>query len=418
MPITAEENRLLTEVEGDAPMGVLMRENYWIPFARAAGFKAGGPPQRITVLGKDYAVFRAQDGRVGFFDEACPHRGVSLVLARNEGCAIRCIFHGWKIDVSGKLLEAPSQPFGAEEFAAGVKIRAYPVREAGQLLWVWLGEAAEPAFPNLPFFGLPEENLWMTQSFSDCNWLQGVEATIDSVHIGNLHRSWLQVRSQVVGGNSSLALADTLPPRYEVEPAKYGMRAAALRQMSDGGDYLRVTEYFMPFVSLVPASQNSEGVIFITMPISNSRHKVFFGRWADDRPMEPEDGGTIGTGNFDPDNYAPLAGGRAANWGQDRAAMDNGHFSGFVKNLLEEDIVVQVSMGPVVDRTKEQLSAGDVAIVRARRMLLQAIDDFKTGILPPGSALAGDPEVRRPIDTIVPPGQSWRDSAEALLAAE
>ena len=286
------------------------------------------------------------------------------------------------------------------------------------MLWVWLGEAAEPAFPNLPFFGLPEENLWMTQSFSDCNWLQGVEATIDSVHIGNLHRSWLQVRSQVVGGNSSLALADTLPPRYEVEPAKYGMRAAALRQMSDGGDYLRVTEYFMPFVSLVPASQNSEGVIFITMPISNSRHKVFFGRWADDRPMEPEDGGTIGTGNFDPDNYAPLAGGRAANWGQDRAAMDHGHFSGFVKNLVEEDIVVQVSMGPVVDRTKEQLSAGDVAIVRARRMLLQAIDDFKTGILPPGSALAGDPEVRRPIDTIVPPGQSWRDSAEALLAAE
>ena len=31
--VTRAENDLMTRVEGDAPLGRLMRENYWIPFA-------------------------------------------------------------------------------------------------------------------------------------------------------------------------------------------------------------------------------------------------------------------------------------------------------------------------------------------------------------------------------------------------
>ena len=33
---TWAENELMTHVDGDAPMGRLMRENYWIPFALSA----------------------------------------------------------------------------------------------------------------------------------------------------------------------------------------------------------------------------------------------------------------------------------------------------------------------------------------------------------------------------------------------
>src|SRR5262245_17847644 len=94
--LTAEQNRFLTEVEGDAPMGRWMRERHWIPCTRSDSLKPGGAPQRVKLLGETFVAFRAEDGRVGFFDEACPHRGVSLVLARNEDCALRCIFHGWK----------------------------------------------------------------------------------------------------------------------------------------------------------------------------------------------------------------------------------------------------------------------------------------------------------------------------------
>src|SRR5690606_27194615 len=91
--LTEEQNKLLTEVEGEALMGRYMRERFWIPCARVDSLVADGAPKLVRLLGKNYVAFRATDGRVGMFDEACPHRGVSLTLARNEDCALRCIFH-------------------------------------------------------------------------------------------------------------------------------------------------------------------------------------------------------------------------------------------------------------------------------------------------------------------------------------
>lgn len=105
--LSPQENSLLTEVEGMAPMGRLMRQNHWIPCALSVTLVADGAPRAIRLLGSRYVAFRASDGRVGFFDEACPHRGVSLALARNEDCALRCIFHAWKFDVSGKWSKCP-----------------------------------------------------------------------------------------------------------------------------------------------------------------------------------------------------------------------------------------------------------------------------------------------------------------------
>src|SRR6478672_8427898 len=77
--LTHEQNELLTRVEGDAPMGRLIREHYWIPALLSAQLEADGAPQRERLLGEDHVAFRASDGRVGFFAEACPHRGCSLV---------------------------------------------------------------------------------------------------------------------------------------------------------------------------------------------------------------------------------------------------------------------------------------------------------------------------------------------------
>jgi phthalate 4,5-dioxygenase oxygenase subunit len=75
--ITREQNELLVRVEGDAPMGRLLKENYWIPACLSAQLPAGGDPRRVRLFGKDHVAFRATDGRVGFLDERCPHRGAS-----------------------------------------------------------------------------------------------------------------------------------------------------------------------------------------------------------------------------------------------------------------------------------------------------------------------------------------------------
>src|SRR5580658_6262884 len=148
---TLAENELMTRIEGDAPMGQLMRENYWIPFAMSSHLVHGEAPTLVRLFGANYVAFRAEDGRIGFLDELCPHRRASLSLARIEGNAVRCIYHGWKIDASGSVVECPTQTVRTEQFAANVAVNHFPVHESGGIVWVWLGTAESPPFPELPF---------------------------------------------------------------------------------------------------------------------------------------------------------------------------------------------------------------------------------------------------------------------------
>ena len=415
--LTREENELLTRVEGDAPMGRLMREHYWLPFALSAQLIADGAPFAARLLGKDYVAYRATDGRIGFMPERCPHRGASLLLARNEDNGLRCIFHGWKFDVSGRVLDVPSQFENPERFAASVPVRRHPVHEAGGMAWVWLGGGEAPPFPELPFAGAHDRHSWLTVSVADCNWLQGVEGTLDSVHVGTLHQSYISRGAKQRGGTIGLTLMG--PPRYEVEPADYGMRAAALRAMQDGSTYVRVSEYFMPFLCLVGSQRDEDGALFIAVPIDDHHHLMFFGIYSMDATQRVESKITVTPGEpFDPFNFATIRGDRSNRWGQDRRLMEQGHFTGFASNILVEDIVVQVSMGPIVDRSDEYLCASDVAIVRARRLLLDALRDREAGKPPPGSARSAGPmRMRHPIDAVLKGGERWQDVKKPDVAA-
>ena len=131
--VTRAENDLLTRIEGTAAMGGLMRENYWIAFALSSHPVPGDAPMPVRPLGEHFIAFRAEDGRIGFLDEHCPHRRSSLALGRTEGNGVRCIYHGWKIDVSGCVVEAPTQLVRSEELAARVPVVHFPVYEAGGL---------------------------------------------------------------------------------------------------------------------------------------------------------------------------------------------------------------------------------------------------------------------------------------------
>jgi phthalate 4,5-dioxygenase len=418
--ITQQENELLTRVEGDAPMGRLMRGNYWLPFALSAHLVHGDGPMPVRLLGENYVAFRAADGRIGFLDEQCPHRRASLLLARAEGNGLRCIYHGWKIDVSGCVAEAPTQTVRGEQFAARVPVRHFPVQEAGDVAWVWLGGGAPPRFPELPFTDEKAPHRWMTVSRVPCNWLQGVEGTIDSAHVGFLHQTWHRATASL-SGYPNLGIALESPPRYETEPTPYGMRAAALRTTDQGRTYARITEHFMPLVTIVSVgrSQPRDGAVFVITPIDDAHHLAFFGTFGVTPLVPPEDQPGFVAPGLVPDarDFAGLRGDRANRWGQDRALMNAGHFTGFGRNLLEEDAAIQTSMGPIVDRTKENLSSGDAAVAFARRMLLEALRGADAGKRPPGSALAPEP-VRLPnaLEAVLDDGRRWQDAAIELRA--
>lgn len=417
--ITRAENELMTRIDGGAPMGRLMRENYWIPFALSSQLVHGAAPTLVRLFGENYVAFRAQDGRVGFLDELCPHRRTSLTLARIEGNAIRCIYHGWKIDVSGCVVEVPTQVQRSEQFAARVPVVHFPVHEAGDLVWVWLGAGEAPAFPELPF---AEGGLYRTWCVNrvPCNWLQGVEGTIDSAHVNWLHQSWHRVSAERPE-YANLGMALSQSPSYEPEATSYGMRAAALRRLPDGRTYVRVTEHFMPLVTVVPTGrgQPRDGSMFVITPVDDTHHVLFFGIFSDTPKERFENQRGMSAQDYvpDPGDFAGLRGDRASRWGQDRERMNAGHFTGFVRNLLEEDAAVQTSMGPILDRTKEHLSSGDAAVAHARRMLLDALRAAEAGQLPPGSARA--PEVVRmpnALELVVEAGARWEDAALDRLA--
>ena len=418
--ITREENERMVRIEGDAPMGRLMREHYWIPFALSAQLKPEDDPLQVRLLGHNYVAFRAADGRIGFLDELCPHRRTSLALGRVEGDGIRCLFHGWKMDVSGRVVEAPTQIVKPKEFCERIQVGHFPVHEAGGLVWVWLGKEKEPKFPELPFADAKEGNRWMSVSAIPCNWMQGVEGAIDSAHVGVLHQSWMRGMSNLKNVPN---ITSTLqgPPRYETQTMPYGMRAAALRERQDGKTYARVSQYFMPFVAVLPADRPApkEGYLFIVSPVDDTNHLLFFGYYSERSRKPPHEIGLAAPGVM-PDifEFVKVLGGRDTRWGQDRALMKRGHFTGFPQNIIQEDVAIQITMGPIADRSLEILSSSDVAIVHARRLLLEALDTVSAGALPPGSALAEAPvQIADPLDAVLEPGVNWSDFSVDRAAA-
>ncbi len=417
--VTKAENERLTRVEGEAPMGRMIRENYWVPFAISSHLVTGEAPMPVRLLGENYVAFRGENGAIGFFDEHCPHRRASLALARVEGNAMRCIYHGWKIDVAGCVVDVPTQTVRAEQFAKGVRVVHFPVQEVGGLAWVWLGGCDAPAFPELPFAGAVEDNSWLSVSVAPCNWLQGVEGTIDSAHAGTLHQTWLleAARRQ---DNSHIGLALAGPPSYETESAPYGLQAVALRPTVDGRTYARVTQFFMPLVCVVPfgRARPQEGSMFAFAPVDDQSHLLFYGYYSDEPQGLPVDMGVVNPEyRPDPGDFTGVRGDRHDLWGQDRALMRAGHFTGFGRTLLEEDIVVQTSMGGTLDRSREFLSTSDVAVAHVRRILLEALTTAGAGGVPPGSARTPK-AVRMPnaLEFVYDEGGDWREMVAGLQA--
>jgi hypothetical protein len=294
----------------------------------------------------------------------------------------------------------------------------FPVHESGNIEWVWLGSPEAPSFPELPFTAEHGNKTAVTFSNLPVNWLQGLEGGLDSVHAGILHQSW--TRNVISDQSDSMdegkaTVAFTKIPTYEVGEASFGMRAASLRKQDDGKTYARVTNFFFPLVIVAATGFIDRYHVFAFAPVDDTNHLLFFGSYGTS-PVSQKDFGAVRE-DFDPDprNFSTVSGDRSNRWGQDRALMDAGHHSGFSRSVVDEDSVVQVSMGPIVDRSKDNLSASDGAVANARLLLLDVLAAYETGELPPGSARSPDiVRIPDPYDAVLGPDESWRDIEPGL----
>src|ERR1043166_3176266 len=168
--LSKEDNELLCRVGPGTPMGDLMRQ-YWIPAARSDELPApNGPPLRVRLLGESLIAFRVSSGAVGLIQNSCPHRGASLFYGRNEAEGLRCVYHGWKFDVSGRCVDMPIEP-ATSTYKDKIRARAYPCVERGGLVWAYLGpRATPPPLPELEPTMLAGSSIQVYQR--RCNWMQ------------------------------------------------------------------------------------------------------------------------------------------------------------------------------------------------------------------------------------------------------
>src|SRR5437867_7766893 len=132
--LSKADNELLTRVGPGTPMGKLMRE-YWIPAFISSELEVDGWPRRIRLLCEDLIAFRDTNGNVGVIGENCPHRGSSMIFARNEQAGMRCVYHGWKFDHTGACVDMPTEP-ETSNFRSKVQIKAYKTQERNGIVWL------------------------------------------------------------------------------------------------------------------------------------------------------------------------------------------------------------------------------------------------------------------------------------------
>jgi phthalate 4,5-dioxygenase oxygenase subunit len=428
--MTAEENDLLCRVEGNAPMGQLMRR-HWIPACMSEEVaEPDGRPLRVRLLGEDLVVFRDSQGRLGVLDEYCPHRRVSLAFGRNEECGLRCLYHGWKFDVDGNVLEMTSEPADSG-FAHKVKHRAYPAREAAGFVWAWMGPAAGmPEFESPAFAPAEDVRVSILKVKVMANWAQITEGQIDSAHSSTLHSSDMvpaRVDSARATDVNWLRPSNDKAPRLEVQRTSFGFRYAAIRKPIANAathQYVRTTVFVAPFTSLIPPN-NVYNVATVLVPMDDVSTYFYFIAWnGPDKPgIDQETWRKFNhtQPGIDLDGDFTNRRTRDNDYLQNRNAMKLGSFTG-IAGIPNQDIAMWETMGRtgISDRTQERLGASDIAVIQFRRLMVEAARRMAAG----GPAL-GRTEPHLPhakissFEGVVPKTADWRTlgvAAEELAA--
>jgi phthalate 4,5-dioxygenase oxygenase subunit len=374
-----------------------------------------GTPVKARVFGEDLVVFRDTKGRVGVMDEYCPHRRVSLVFGRNEDCGLRCLYHGWKMDVEGNVLEMVSEP-AASGMAQKVKHLAYPVKEWGGFVWAYMGpKESQPEFVPPAWAPTADAKVTIAKALIPCNWAQILEGAIDSAHSSSLHSSDM-VPARVEGAEATdtnwLRPSTDKAPRMQVERGSYGFRYAAIRRPiknAAANDYIRSTVFVAPSTALIPPN-NLYNVANINIPMDDTNTAFYFIAWGHPSQTPDTDSWRKFLGQqLGPDldaSYAPLRN-RGNNFWQDREAMKAGNFTG-ITGFPNQDIAMWVTMGPIADRTHERLGASDMAVVEFRKQMLEAVRAFQAGEAAIGTGDSRIPSSVVAFQAIVPKTTDWR----------
>jgi phenylpropionate dioxygenase-like ring-hydroxylating dioxygenase large terminal subunit len=400
-------------------MGRMFRM-HWIPALLAGELAENeGPPVRVKLLSERLLAWRDTQGRLALTDEFCAHRGISLWFGRNEDNGLRCPYHGWKYDHTGQCTDVPSEP---EEsgFCSKIKLKSYPLVERGGVLWTYMGPPeSQPPLPEWEFAMVPREQSIITKRLQECNWLQALEGGIDSSHVSFLHRGDLESDPMFKGARGNRYNLGDAKPVFEVVESTGGLYIGARRNAENGNYYWRITQWVMPTFTMIPPRGDHSVHGHFWIPIDDENCWTWSYDYHPIRKLKESEVAAVRAGRgihveYMPGSFRPKAN-KDNDYLVDRAAQKRGETYSGVAGFAMQDAAVQESMGPIVDRSKENLVSTDNGIIMMRHRLLRALKAIEKGEAPPGIDLAH--QRVRSAAVVLPPDQPFKDAAkEALLA--
>ena len=395
--ISAQENLELTRIGPGTLMGGLFRR-YWLPALLATEVaEPDCPPVRVRLLGERLVAFRDTGNRIGLVDEFCAHRGVSLWFGRNEECGLRCPYHGWKYDVTGQCVDLPSE--GADgPMRQRIRLKSYPCLELGGVVWAYMGPPEKkPEPPAIEWAQVAPGRRFVSKRLQECNWLQAMEGGIDSSHVSFLHSGALK-RDPLFAGSkgNEYNLKDTMP-EFDVVDFPGGLLIGARRNADAQRYYWRITPWIMPSHTIIPPRAGHPLGAHVWVPIDDENVWAWSINYHPSRNLTEKEVSAMKAGKgihvrYAPGTFIPLQNKRN-DYLIDREGQKRGDTFSGVEGIAMQDASLQESMGPIQDRTRENLCPTDRGIVMARRKLLQAAKASREGGPVPG-LLAEEQRVR------------------------
>jgi len=432
--LTKQDNELLTRVGPGTPTGDLLRQ-YWLPAFLSWEVETDRPPMRVRLLGEDLVAFRDTLGRVGLVANNCPHRGASLFFGRNEEEGLRCVYHGWKFDLTGACVDMPNEP-PESNFKHKIHHTAYPCRERKGVVWAYMGPRNDPpALPEIPWNILPESHVHISMRMQMNNWAQAVEGGIDSSHISFLH-SWLKPEERPVpaGANRAavpLYASQDKHPVFETLDTNAGVIIGARRNAEEDSYYWRITQFLMPFYSMIPGSLDPIGNVggHCWIPLDDEHTMTWSITCNHSHPITQEEHGQMssypgGGINYGRGGMKPATSQFGGKWipelcrendfGLDWELMKNKLFFG-IEQFGTQDSAIQETMGRVFDRSREHLGSADTGVIRFRRSVIAAATALRdNGTTPPGVDTPEDYWARS-ASLVLPRTADWTEASKPAL---
>ncbi len=399
-------------------MGELMRR-YWIPALLSSEIpEPDCPPVRVKLLGERLIAFRDTAGRVGVMDEFCAHRGVSLWFGRNEENGLRCPYHGWKYDVTGQCIEVPSEPVESG-FCKKIKLTSYATAELGDVIWIYMGPPAQqPPLPNFEWATVAASHRFVVQAHAGMQLASGAR-----------RRHRFRARFLFASARSAQRSAACQPGRrihprdrcaLRTDRDAGGMVIGVRRPATPGKLYWRITQWIMPFHTMIPPYGDNalNGHAFVPIDDENCMSWCFThhpARALSAHELEVmRNGGGIHV-NLIPGSFRPVVN-KDNDYMIDRMAQKHHKSYCGVKGIAMQDAAIQESTGPIQDRSKENLVSTDNGVIMARQRLRKAALAIAQGQSPDGL----DPATHavRSAAIVLPEGASFYEAAGDALKAK